>query len=153
MKRINLTAARLVLALVFLYFGAGELVTPGPWVGYLPPFVPTPLGVWFVLLHGFVLFTAGVGLILGAYWRILAPIAVVLMGSVALELLFRSGPSAIWIRDVGLTGLALSLWATDGGWLVEDSPANRTTSRDKTSGKRVPQGEARGLTGTPTRRV
>lgn len=110
-----LTASRLVLAAVFLYFGAGELLAPGPWIGYMPPFLPPHVAVWLVLVHGFVLFLTGSGLILGTYWKLVAPLAVLLMGSVALELLFLSGPSAIWIRDLGLTGLALSLWATDGG--------------------------------------
>lgn len=118
-QRIAVTGSRLVLGAVFLYFGAGELVAPGPWIGYMPPFVPTHIALWLVLLHGFVLFMAGCALVLGLYWRFLSPLAVLLMGSVALELLFLSGPSAIWIRDLGLTGLALSLWASDGGFTVD----------------------------------
>ncbi|MCL6596866.1 MAG: hypothetical protein K6V73_11775 [Firmicutes bacterium] len=119
-----LTLARLALAAIFLYFGAGELVQPGPWVGYLPPLFAGQVAVDLVLVHGFVLFVAGAALAAGAYPRVVLPLSVLLMATVAADLLLRSGPSAIWMRDLGLTALALALWADGGGWTVHDLGAH-----------------------------
>jgi hypothetical protein len=110
-----LAASRAALGVVFLYFGGEELVQPGPWVGYMPPFLPVHVALWLVLAHGFVLFVTGAALAVGTRLRLFLPLSVLLMGSVAADLLLSSGPSAIWFRDFGLTFLAVAVWAAGGG--------------------------------------
>jgi len=107
--------ARATLGAVFLYFGAGELIQPGPWIGYMPPFFPPHVALWLVLVHGFVLFVVGGALIVGTGLRYAFPLAFLLMASIAADLLLTSGASAIWIRDLGLTALTVSVWAGGEG--------------------------------------
>ncbi len=101
--------ARVALAGVLLYFGVGELWNPSQWVGYIPQplhFLPTtPL----LLTHGYVLFAVGGLLLLGAWTRPLSWISVALLASIVLGLMVNGGGTSLYVRDLGLTGLALAL--------------------------------------------
>lgn len=119
-RHVALGLSRATLGVVFLYFGWGELYGPGAWVGYMPPVVPAHLAVWLVLVHGFALFVVGGALVVGTRLRWAYPLAVLLMGSVAGDLLLSSGPSAIWFRDLGLTALAVATWAGGQGLALDD---------------------------------
>jgi uncharacterized membrane protein YphA (DoxX/SURF4 family) len=130
--------ARLTLAAVFVYFGAGELVSPGPWVGYLPPLGSDTLLVRLIVLHGFALFVVGAGVAVGAYPRVLGALATLLMASIAADLALRSGFDAIWFRDLGLTGLAAQLWAQGAGaWSLDRLAAGQTVG-SRPGGPRPP---------------
>lgn len=120
MRRLVLGLCRAALGAVFVYFGAAELVAPGPWVGYMPGILPTHVDLWLVLLHGLALFVTGAALIVGTQLRLFLPVAAVLMASIAGDLLVGSGPSAIWFRDFGLTALSVALWAGDPGLALDE---------------------------------
>lgn len=100
---------RLSLAGVLIYFGVGELWNPGQWVGYIPQplhFLPaTPL----LLVHGYVLFAVGGLLLLGAWTRPMSWLSVALLASIVLGLMVNGGGTSLYVRDLGLTGLALAL--------------------------------------------
>lgn len=119
-RRVALAASRAALGAVFLYFGEQELVSPGPWVGYMPGALGVHVDLWLVLLHGFALFVTGGALVAGVQLRLFLPLSVLLMGSIAADLLLGSGPSAIWFRDLGLTALSVALWAGDPGLALDD---------------------------------
>lgn len=114
-RSVALGLSRATLGVIFLYFGADELYAPGPWVGYMPPIFPAHLALWLVLVHGFALFVVGGALVVGVRLRFAFPLATLLMGSIAVDLLVSSGPSAIWFRDLGLTALAVASWAAGEG--------------------------------------
>jgi hypothetical protein len=111
-----------------MYFGAEELTAPGPWIGYMPALFGTRIDIDLVLLHGFALFVTGAALVAGAWLSYTLPVAVLLMASIATDLLFGSGPSAIWFRDLGLTALALALWAGDPGLALDEIGTRRAVS-------------------------
>ncbi len=100
---------RLALAGVILYFGAGELWSPQQWVGY----IPTPLHVLpaipLLLVHGYVLFAVGGLLLLGAWTKPMSWLSVALLLSIVLGLMVNGGGTSLYVRDLGLTGLALTL--------------------------------------------
>ena len=122
-RRLVLGLCRAALGAVFIYFGGEELAQPGPWVGYMPALLGSHVDLWLVLLHGLALFVTGAALVVGTQLRLFAPLAVLLMGSIAADLLIGSGPSAIWFRDFGLTALAVALWAGDPGLALDDMGA------------------------------
>ena len=119
-RRLALALCRAALGVVFLYFGAEELVAPGPWVGYMPAVFGTHVDIYLVLLHGLALFVTGAALVAGVRMALFLPLAVLLMASIAGDLLIGSGPSAIWFRDFGLTALAVALWAGEPGLGLDD---------------------------------
>lgn len=114
-----LALSRATLGVIFVYFGADELYAPGPWVGYMPSFLAPHTALWLVLAHGFALFVVGAALIIGTQLRFAYPLATLLMGSIALDLLLTSGATAIWFRDLGLTALAVGSWASGEGISID----------------------------------
>lgn len=119
LRDLAMGLSRATLGVVFIYFGWGELYGPGAWVGYLPPLIPPHVAVWLILVHGFVLFLVGGALVVGSQLRWAYPLAVLLMGSIALDLLVTSGASAIWFRDLGLTALSVAAWAGGAGFALD----------------------------------
>ncbi len=100
---------RVALAGVLLYFGAGELWNPSQWVGYIPhllSFLPTtPL----LLAHGYALFAVGGLLLLGAWTRPLSWVSAALLATIVLGLMLNGGGTSLYVRDLGLTALAVIL--------------------------------------------
>ena len=100
---------RLALSGVLLYFGVGELWNPSQWVGYVPhllSFLPTtPL----LLAHGYVLFAVGGLLLVGAWTRPLSWVSALLLATIVLGLIANGGGTSLYVRDLGLTALAVSL--------------------------------------------
>ena len=113
------TAARLTLGLVLLWFGLHELVQPSLWTGYVPVISQTShFAVAMVLLHGWLLSILGVALVLGIAPQMAAGISALLLLEIVLSLSITSGASDIVARDVGVLGLAVAVFASDGQRLV-----------------------------------
>lgn len=105
------TAARVALALVFLWFGLHELLQPHLWTGYVPVLSPTSsLATIAVLGHGWLLTMLGVALLAGISSRAAALIGAVLMAEILIAL-GAHGVTDIVIRDLGVFGLALGVAA------------------------------------------
>jgi len=103
------TAGRMVLGLVFFWFGYHELVQPGGWTQYVPVVnVSSSLAVILVLAHGWVLFVVATALVAGIAPRVAAAIASVLLLEIVISLAV-TGVSATAVRDVGVLGLAVCL--------------------------------------------
>ncbi len=102
-------AGRILLGVVFAWFGYHELLQPGEWTQYVP-FVSesSPLAVFLVLTHGWVLFVTASALIMGIAPRAAAAIASVLMLEIVIALAV-TGLSSTAVRDVGVLGLAVCL--------------------------------------------
>jgi uncharacterized membrane protein YphA (DoxX/SURF4 family) len=102
-------AARILLGLVFAWFGYHELLQPGQWTQYVPVISESSsLAIIAVLAHGWVLLVLGAALVAGIAPRAAAAIASVLMLEIVIALM-ATGLSDTALRDVGVLGLAVCL--------------------------------------------
>ncbi len=107
LERWGPTGARVLLGLVFAWFGYHELVAPRLWTGYVPILQSTSIPATLaVLAHGWVLFILAVALVLGVLPRTAAGVGALLMLEIVVALSVH-GLNDIVIRDVGVFGLAL----------------------------------------------
>jgi uncharacterized membrane protein YphA (DoxX/SURF4 family) len=103
------TAGRILLGVVFFWFGYHELVQPGGWTQYVPVVnEASSLAVILVLAHGWVLFVTAAALVAGIAPRAAAAIASVLLLEITISLAV-TGQSPTALRDVGVLGLAVCL--------------------------------------------
>ncbi len=102
-------AGRILLGVVFAWFGYHELVQPDGWTQYVP-FVSesSSLAVFLVLMHGWVLLVTGAALVAGIAPRAAAAVASVLMLEIVIAVAM-TGQSPTALRDVGVLGLAVCL--------------------------------------------
>lgn len=113
------TVGRIILGLVFAWFGYHELVVPALWTGYVPFLAPTShISEILVLIHGIFLSTLAVGLIVGVLPRTLAGIASLAMLEIIITLTLTAGLSDLVLRDVGVMGLAISVLSSHHERLV-----------------------------------
>lgn len=107
LERWGPTGARVLLGLVFAWFGYHELVAPRLWTGYVPILQSTSIPATIaVLAHGWVLLLLAAALVLGVLPRTAAGIGALLMLEIVVALSLH-GLNDIVIRDVGVLGLAL----------------------------------------------
>jgi uncharacterized membrane protein YphA (DoxX/SURF4 family) len=103
------TAGRILLGVVFAWFGYHELVQPGGWTQYVPLVSESSsLAVIVVLAHGWVLFVLAAALLAGIAPRAAAAIASVLLLEIVISLAV-TGLSDTALRDLGVFGLAVCL--------------------------------------------
>ncbi len=103
------TGGRILLGVVFAWFGYHELVQPDGWTQYVP-FVSesSSLAVFLVLVHGWVLLVTGAALVAGIAPRAAAAVASVLMLEIVIAVA-TTGQSPTALRDLGVLGLAVCL--------------------------------------------
>jgi uncharacterized membrane protein YphA (DoxX/SURF4 family) len=102
-------AGRILLGVVFFWFGYHELIRPGDWTQYVPAVSESSsLAVILVLAHGWVLFVTAAALVAGIAPRAAAAVASVLMLEIVIALAV-TGLSDTALRDVGVLGLAVCL--------------------------------------------
>ena len=103
------TAGRILLGVVFAWFGYHELLLPGEWTQYVPVISESSsLAVILVLAHGWVLLVLAAALVAGIAPRIAAAIASVVLLEIVIALA-ATGLSDTALRDVGVLGLAVCL--------------------------------------------
>ncbi len=114
--------SRILLGLVLAWFGYHELVVPKLWTGYVPFLSPASTASQIlVLLHGIVLGVLAAGLIAGVLPRMLAAFASLAMLEIIITLTITGGLSDLVLRDVGVLGLALLVFASKHEKLVIQS--------------------------------
>ena len=102
-------AGRILLGVVFAWFGYHELVRPGDWTQYVPVVAESSsLAVILVLAHGWVLLVTAAALVAGIAPRAAAAVASVLMLEIVIAVAM-TGQSPTALRDVGVLGLAVCL--------------------------------------------
>jgi hypothetical protein len=103
--------ARVATGLVLGSFGVWELTAPSEWTGYVPTLaaLPVPL-VPIVLAHGWILFMLAVAAWINFLPKVTAWLSVATLVLVCAGLVWRSGVTSIFVRDIGLLALAL-IWA------------------------------------------
>ena len=112
------TAGRILLGVVFFWFGYHELVQPGGWTQYVPAVnESSSLAVVLVLAHGWVLFVTAAALVAGIAPRVAAAVASVLLLEIVISLAVN-GLDATALRDVGVLGLAVCLTGSQNQRLV-----------------------------------
>jgi uncharacterized membrane protein YphA (DoxX/SURF4 family) len=112
------TVSRILLGVVFFWFGYHELVQPGHWTQYVPVVSESSsLAVILVLAHGWVLFVTAAALVAGIAPRAAAAVASVLLLEIVISLA-ATGLSDTALRDVGVLGLAVCLTGAKSQRLV-----------------------------------
>jgi uncharacterized membrane protein YphA (DoxX/SURF4 family) len=112
------TAGRILLGVVFAWFGYHELLQPGQWTQYVPAVSESSsLAIVLVLAHGWVLLVLAAALVAGIAPRAAAAIASVLMLEIVISLAV-TGLSDTALRDVGVLGLAVCLAGSKNQRLV-----------------------------------
>ena len=112
------TVSRILLGVVFFWFGYHELVQPGHWTQYVPVVSESSsLAVILVLAHGWVLFVTAAALVAGIAPRAAAAVASVLLLEIVISLA-ATGLSDTALRDVGVLGLAVCLTGSKNQRLV-----------------------------------
>jgi uncharacterized membrane protein YphA (DoxX/SURF4 family) len=103
------TGGRMLLGLVFVWFGWHEVVQPALWTQYVPV-IPenSQSALVLVAVHGWVLLALAAALLIGVAPRVSAAIASVLLLEIVISLL-ATGFSDTAIRDAGVLGLAVVL--------------------------------------------
>ena len=103
------TAGRILLGVVFVWFGYHELLEPAQWTQYVPVISESSsLAIILVLAHGWVLLVLSAALLAGVAPRAAAAIASLLMLEIVIALA-ATGLSDTALRDVGVLGLAICL--------------------------------------------
>ncbi len=103
------TAGRILLGVVFAWFGYHELLQPGQWTQYVPVISESSsLAVILVLAHGWVLLVLAAALVAGIAPRASAALASLLMLEIVIWMAV-TGLSDTALRDVGVLGLAVCL--------------------------------------------
>jgi uncharacterized membrane protein YphA (DoxX/SURF4 family) len=102
-------AGRILLGVVFAWFGYHELLQPGQWTQYVPVISESSSpAIIAVLVHGWILLVLAAALVAGIAPRAAAAIASVLMLEIVIALV-ATGLSDTALRDVGVLGLAVCL--------------------------------------------
>lgn len=103
------TAGRILLGVVFAWFGYHELLQPGQWTQYVPVISESSsLAIILVLAHGWVLLVLAAALVAGIAPRVSAALASLLMLEIVIWMAV-TGLSDTALRDVGVLGLAVCL--------------------------------------------
>lgn len=102
-------AGRILLGVVFAWFGYHELLLPGEWTQYVPVISESSsLAIILVLVHGWLLLVVAAALVAGIAPRAAAAIASALMLEIVIALV-ATGLSDTALRDAGVLGLAVCL--------------------------------------------
>ena len=104
---------RLSLGFVFLWFGVAEILNPRYWSGYVPQIfteiLPIPI-LPLVQGHGSVLVFLALCFFFRFYLRYTGVLALLVLLSIIGGLISMNGFDEIVVRDIGLFGLAFSIW-------------------------------------------
>jgi hypothetical protein len=108
-----LLVMRLFMAFVLGWFGINEILSPRYWSSYVPPMaielLPIPI-LPFVQGHGAVLIFLAVCFLFRFYLRYVGVLALLVLLSIIGGLISMNGFDEIVVRDIGLFGLAFSIW-------------------------------------------
>ena len=104
---------RIFLGFVLLWFGVSEIFDPKYFSGYIPQIIagafPQSVLV-LVQIHGVTLFLLSLCLFFRFHLRYSGILILLILLSIILGLISISGFNEIVVRDIGLFGLALSIW-------------------------------------------
>ncbi len=101
------------LGFVLVWFGVNEILNPRYWSGYVPQMaieiLPIPI-LPFVQAHGAVLVFLAICFFFRFQLRYIGVVAMLVLLSIIGGLISMNGFDEIVVRDIGLFGLALSIW-------------------------------------------
>ncbi len=109
---------RIVLSLVFLYFGYHEVTAPAVWIGYVPAFALSSgiSATALVMLNGLLELSLGALLLLGLFTRFSALILSLHLFGIA----FTLGFDELAIRDFGLAFATLVIFLNGADYYCLD---------------------------------
>ncbi|MDE2030753.1 MAG: hypothetical protein KGI58_00635 [Patescibacteria group bacterium] len=99
------------IGFVVVWFGLHEMFNPQDWVTFAPPFLGDgALANNLVVLHGIILTSCGILLFINSYRHVVSIILSLVFIEIILTLVTQTGLSDIAVRDIGLFGMAISLF-------------------------------------------
>ena len=110
-KNLPLAILRWSLALVFLYFGFSQAVSPSSWASLVPEFLTKSVfsANNLVVMNSILEITLGIFLMLGLYTKFSSFVLSIHLLFIAISM----GFSPIGVRDFGLTIATLSIFLSD----------------------------------------
>ena len=109
MKKFATTVLRIGIALVFLWFGAEQIINPNMWVGYIPESLVGILSLSalkLVYLNGLFEIIFASALLLGYFTRFTA----LLLALHMLDITYVVGFDAVGVRDFGLAIATIAIF-------------------------------------------
>lgn len=118
-KRFAPIILRIAMALLFLWFGTSQIMSPTDWIGFVPQSIVTLTGMsatTIVFFNGLFEIIAGSMLLLGLWTRVVAALLFLHM----LDIAFTVGLDAIGIRDLGLAVATFVVFLNGADWWTLD---------------------------------
>lgn len=117
-NNIRHIVSRIALAVIFIGIGIWEIVQPQYWNAFVPAFLSSSISAnLLVNVHGVILLIIGLAVLSGAYLRIAAILATLVMLEIIVLLVFESGFTDLLIRDTAVLLLAVALIFDDTNYL------------------------------------
>ena len=117
LKKYAPVIVRIGISLVFLWFGANQLLYPANWIGWVPTFVSAIVSAGkVVFLNGIFEVIFGLLLLFGIYTRLVSLLLALHLLSIALPV----GINEIGVRDFGLFMATLSIFFNGADFLCLD---------------------------------
>jgi uncharacterized membrane protein YphA (DoxX/SURF4 family) len=138
MKAVAPILLRIGLAIVFLWFGAQQLLHTQMWLGLIPKWVLGMSGLQAATLvhfNGAFEIVFGLCLLFGFFTRVVSLLLALHMIHITLTLIMASGVNAISIRDFGLSIAAVTLFllghhgCSVDSWLCTKYPPENSQNR------------------------
>lgn len=108
-KKFAPIIVRIGLSLVFLWFGAQQMMEPNAWTGLIPNWITSVFGISalaFIYFNALFEIIFGLCLLVGFFTRIVA----LLLALHLLSIMFTVGYNDVGVRDFGLAMATLSIF-------------------------------------------
>ena len=132
-KHYGQILVRIVIALVFLWFGLNQLIDSQSWIGFLPGWAYNlPVSATqFVIINGILETVLGALLFLGLFTRLVS----LILGLHLLGIALSVGYNDVGIRDLGLSLVTLSILFTGPDNKCLDNKIKESSFRNTFIGK------------------
>ncbi len=101
---------RIAVSIIFIVFGAWEVINPNYWSAFLPQFLANlSFYLTIIVIHGIVLFAIGISLVTGFKKKIAASLGTLIMLAIVIDLLTTSDFTPLLIRDFVITLVTASI--------------------------------------------
>lgn len=110
LKDLAIPSLRYSMGLVFIYFGANQLINPNRWTSLVPDWIQNILNANIVVtINGIFEVIFGVLLILGLFTKIVSLLLTLHLATITISM----GLNPVGVRDFGLTIATFAIFALD----------------------------------------
>lgn len=110
LKYLAIPSLRYALGLVFIYFGASQLMNPNRWTALVPEGVQSIISANIVVtINGVFEIIFGILLILGLFTKLVSFLLAIHLAGITISM----GLNPVGVRDFGLTVATFAIFASD----------------------------------------